>query len=217
MIKFLSILLLLFSINSCTDSISKNPPQVITIQEVPADFLMPKQLIKIVEDELLLDSKILAPVFSYVPLQVLFSEKTPSTLISPNVIFNLPKGGGQIDFQKLVSGTGSFFMSFPKDQFKEMPELAHLYFISLTPKLKIGEEEFGIGCGKWLDLRSQFSDLQKADFLNLNTSDNRHISVTTGHYIFVFRHLNQVHLTQLTITDSKNKSFLCPQLKESSF
>ena len=216
MIKFLSTLFLLFSINSCTDSISKNPPQVITIQEVPADFLMPKQLIKIVEDELLLDSKILAPVFSYVPLQVLFSEKTPSTLISPNVIFNLPKGGGQIDYQKLVSGTGSFFMSFPKDQFKGIPDLAHLYFISLTPKLKIGEEEFGIGCGKWLDLRAQFSDLQKVDFLNLNTSDNRHILVTAGHYIFVFRHLNQVYLTQLTILDSKNKSFLCPQLKEFS-
>ncbi len=207
---------LFLSLVSCTNSVVNNLPQVITIQEIPADFLIPKQLIKIIEDELLLESKILAPVFSYIPLQVLFSEKTQSTLISPTVRFELPKGGGQIDLQTLVKGKGSFFMSFPKHQFKGLPEIAHLYFISLTPKLKIGEEEFGIGCGKWLDLRGQFSDLQKVDFLNLNSSDNRHISVTAGHYVFVFRNLNQVYLTQVTLTDSKNKSLFCPQLKESS-
>ncbi len=216
MISLTLAFLFIFTLTSCSDSKPSSSAQVITVQEMPTDFMMPKQLLKIVEEDLLLDSKILAPVFSYVPLQVLFSEKTSGTLISPEVLLSLPKGGGQADFQNFIKGTGTFFMSFPKEQFKDLPKLSHLYFISLTPKLKIDGEEFSIGCGKWTDLQSHFADLQKVNFLNLNTFSNRHILVASGHYIFVFRQLNQVYLTQLTIKDSKSNALLCPQLKEPS-
>ena len=214
--SLISVLLLILSLMSCSDSKSKSPAQIISVQEIPSDFMMPKQLLKIVEEELLFESKILAPVYSYIPLQILFSEKTSGTLISPSVLLSLPKGGGLVDFQSFIQGKGTFFMSFPKDQFKTLPELSHLYFVSLTPKLKIESEEFGIGCGKWIDLKSQFADLQKVSFLNLNTTENRHILVAAGHYIFVFRQLNQVYLTQVTVSDSKNNSLFCPQLKEFS-
>lgn len=207
---------MLFLLASCSDSTSEQPAQILSVQDMPSDFMMPKQLLKVVEEDLLLESKILAPVFSYIPLQVLFSEKTSGTLISPSVLLNLPKGGGHIDLQSIVQGTGTFSISFPKQQFQNLPKLSHLYFVSVTPKSKIDGEEFGIGCGKWLDLNTQFTDLQKVDFLNLNTSGNRHLLVASGHYIFVFRQLNQVYLTQITIKDSKNSSVLCPQLKEFS-
>lgn len=197
----------------CTAAKVSVPPVTVTVTDIASDFFIPQDLLKNIEKELLEESKVLAPVFSYTSLDVLFTEKTQKTLTSPNLLFRLPKGGGQVDLQRVVSGKGSFYLSFPGDQFKELPELSHLYFISQAPKIKIDSEEFGLGCGKWLDLKKQFSDLQKTNFLNLNTTDNRHIFVTAGHYIFVFRKLNQVVLSQLTINDSKNSFLLCPQTK----
>jgi hypothetical protein len=54
--------------------------------------------------------------------------------------------------------------------------------------------------------------LQKKDFLRVNTTGNRHLHVLAGSYVFVFRKSNQVLLTQITITDSKNKNNLCPEI-----
>ncbi len=211
--NFVIFLLCLFFLTGCFESKPELQPVNIVVNDIPEDFFIPKELLKKLEQELLLESKILTLNFSYIPLKVLFSEKTPHTLVSESLLYTLPKGGGQIDLQKVIVGQGTFYISFPENQFQGIPELAHLYFISLAPKIKIEQQEIGIGCGKWLDLNSQFSSLQKKEFLNLNTSDNRHIFVSVGHYIFVFRKLNQVFLTQVTITDSKNTAFLCPQPK----
>ena len=197
----------------CTATKVDIPPVTVTVTDIASDFFIPQDLLKNVEKELLVESKVLVPVFSYTSLDVLFTEKTQKTLTSPSLLFRLPKGGGQVDLQRVISGKGSFYLSFPGDQFKDLPELSHLYFISQAPKIKIDSEEFGLGCGKWVDLKMQFSNLQKTNFLNLNTTDNRHIFVTAGHYIFVFRKLNQVILSQLTISDSKNSFLLCPQMK----
>lgn len=200
----------------CFRNASKNDPQVVVVNDVPADFHIPQELIKMIETELQIESKTLQLVFSYAPLKVLFTEKTAKTLVAPQLLYSLPKGGGQIDLQNVVSGQGSYFFSFPEEQFKNYPELSHLYYLSHSPKKNIGNEVFGIGCGKWMDLKSQFSALQSSNFLALNSTDNRHIFVATGHYIFVFRKLNQVLLTQVTITDSKNAFQLCPQIKGAS-
>lgn len=210
MIKLLGLLIFLVG---CTASKVSAPPTLVTVTDIASDFYIPQEILKNVEKDLLEESKVLAPVFSYTSLHVLFTEKTQKTLTSPSLLYRLPKGGGLVDLQNAVSGKGSFFLSFPGDQFKDLPELSHLYFISQAPKIKIDSEEFGLGCGKWVDLKKQFSNLQKENFLNLNTTDNRHIFVTSGHYIFVFRKLNQVVLSQLTITDSKNSFLLCPQVK----
>ena len=197
----------------CTAAKVSAPPVTVTVTDIASDFFIPQELLKNVEKDLLEESKVLAPVFSFTSLDVLFTEKTQKTLSSPSLLYRLPKGGGLVDLQNAVSGKGSFYISFPGEQFKDLPELSHLYFISQAPKIKIDSEEFGLGCCKWVDIKAQFSDLQKTNFLNLNTTDNRHIFVTSGHYIFIFRKLNQVVLSQLTITDSKNSFLLCPQVK----
>ena len=127
-----------------------------------------------------------------------------------------PIGGGKIDFPDVVKGQGSFYASFPSDQFKQLPELDHLFYVSHAPKKLIDGEEFGLGCGKWVDLKGKFSSLQKVDFLSLNTTHHRHLFVMAGNYVFVFRKLNQIYVTQLTITDSKNTNQLCPQVKGSN-
>ncbi len=216
MIKHLFLLCLGSSIFFCSCTAKKNAaePQVVRVNDQAQDFSIPQQLFKNIEEELLQETKVLVPVYSYTGLQVLFTEKTAKTLTSPNLLYSLPKGGGQIDFQDVITGQGSFFLSFPAEQFENLPPLSHLYFLSLAPKINIDSEEFGLGCGKWIDLHEKFLELNKNNFLNLNTSDNRHIFVAAGHYIFVFRKLNQVVLAQLTLVDTKNSFLLCPQVKQ---
>ena len=189
--------------------------QVISVNEVPHDFQIPQAFIQSIETDLQVETKILSPVFNYVPLQILFTEKSDHVLTSPRVRIDLPKGGGRVDLQKVVQGMGSFYISFPEDQFKNLPELEHLFYISQAPKKVISNETFGVGCGKWIDLKSQFADLKKKEFLLLNSTDQRHLFVLAGHYVFVFRKLNQIYLTQVTISDSKNVNELCPQVKGS--
>lgn len=216
MTKYFVFLCALSSISLCGCTAKKTAaePQVIKVDELAQDFPIPQQLFKIVETELLGETKVLVPVFSYTSLQVLFTEKTAKTLTSPNLLYMLPKGGGQIDLQNVVAGQGSFFLSFPAEQFENLPPLSHLYYLSLAPKINIDSEEFGLGCGKWIDLRDKFSELNKNNFLNLNTSDNRHLFVAAGHYVFVFRKLNQVVLAQMTLVDTKNSFLLCPQVNQ---
>lgn len=216
MIKKGFFILFLLAQGGCFASSSVKPSKIIVVDEIAQDFQIPQSFIQTIESDLRLETKILTPVFNFVPLNVLFTEKSPQTLTSPSLQYQFSKGGGRVDLQNFIKGQGSYFMSFPAEQFAALPELEHLFYVSQAPKNKIGTEEFGIGCGKWVDLKNKFKDLQKSDFLSLNTTDQRHLFVTAGNYVFVFRKFNQIYLTQLTIADSKNVNQLCPQVKGAS-
>lgn len=184
----------------------------IQVANYAKEIAIPKDLIPIIEADLLLESKVLNPVYIFSPLQVQFTEKSIHTLKAHTLLYSFPKGGGEVDLQNIVIGQGSFYLSFPAEQFHDLPELEHLYYISQSPVVEIGHENYGLGCGKWIDLKKNFANLQKNDFLKLNTTLNRHLHVLAGHYVLVFRLKNQIYLTQLTLTDSKNLNQLCPQV-----
>lgn len=197
---------------SCSSHHEHEEMKVLEVTEFASDISIPKSFIQQIESDLLLESKILSPVYLFIPLKVQFTEKSHGTLLSHAFQVAFPKSGGHIDLQSVVTGQGSFYFSFPAEQFKELPELEHLFYMSQSPIVKIDGEDFGLGCGKWVDLKKQFANLQKPNFLRVNTTLNRHLHVMAGSYIFVFRKLNQIYLTQVTITDSKNKNQLCPDL-----
>lgn len=197
----------------CSSKTSVGTTKSIVVQQVAKDFEIPKSFIQIIENDVSAETKILSPVYNFSPLTVLLTEKTSQTLKSASLLYQFPKGGGRIDFNDAIQGQGTFYLSFPLEQFRDLPEIEHLFYVSQAPKKRLEGEEFGLGCGKWVDLKNKFSNLQKADFLNLNTTQLRHIFVTAGHYIFVFRKRNQIYLTQLSLVDSKNDNELCPQVK----
>lgn len=183
----------------------------IKIESRPDDFKVPKKIFDQIEADLLGTSPAQS-VFLYTPIQVvLFSESNGVIKNSPTRI-SFPNGGGQLDLANYVIGAGSFYLSFPKDQFETLPFLENLYFISDTPKKKIEKEEFGLGCGKFVDIKKQFESLQKINFLKLYTTDLRYLYVVSGYYIFVFKKNNQVFLTHLRVTDSRYPDSFCSSL-----
>lgn len=202
---------LTFSIG-CSSKHEHEEAKPIEINTFPKEISIPKAFIQKIEADLLNESKVLTPVYLFIPLKVIFTQKSHGTLVSEKVSYSLPKGGGTLDMQSIATGQGSFTFSFPEEQFKELPELEHLFYVSQSPVTKIDGEDFGLGCGKWIDLKKNFSSFQKPNFVELNTTKNRHLHVMAGSYIFIFRKLNQISLTQLTITDSKFGDSLCPQV-----
>lgn len=204
MLKFnLYALIFMLSVVGCTKT--ETPAEVSTVQikDLAREVQIPKALMIQIEEELIAEGKGFSPLYVFTPLKIQFTALTPDVLSEPRLQYELPKGGGDIDLRGIVTGDGSFYMSFPKEQFEGLPDLTHLYYISNSPIQKIDRESFGLGCGKWVDLKKSFSKLQKPDFLKLNTTELRYLPVLVGRYVFVFRQGNQINLTQVTLSDSR--------------
>lgn len=212
MSKLFCFLSLIVFLNSCSSHHEEKEVEPIQITKFAKEVFVPKALFKRIEDDLTFETKVLNPVYLFAPLKVQFTEKSKQTLNTHTLVYSFPKGGGELDLSEIVQGQGSFYLSFPSEQFHDLPELEHLFFISKSPVTEIGKESYGIGCGKWIDLKKNFINLQKPKFLSFNTTLNAHLPVLAGHYVFVFRKSNQIYLTQLTLTDSKNKNSLCPEI-----
>lgn len=202
-------LLLFFLLLGCTHKNSYENDEIIEIKSIAKEVQIPKVLMSSLVTEIISDSKTLTPVYLFMPLQVRFSELSDGVLKKPALRYSFPKGGGNIDLKDIVTGFGSFFLSFPEEQFDESYDFLHLYYISNSPVKKIENESFGLGCGKMIDLKKSFSKLQKPDFLKLNTSDQRYLFVTAGLYVFVFKKSSQIFMAQLTISDSRYSKELC--------
>lgn len=203
------LLALLGILTSCKKNESESQLSVITVETLAQELKIPKVVMSRVEESLFADSKSIVPIYTFIPLSVMLTEVNESVLSQPQIRYNFPKGGGLLDLKDIVRGQGSFYLSFPEDQFNTDYEVMNIYYVSNSPEREIEGKKFGMGCGRMTDLKTQFRKLQKQDFLKLNTNGLRYLSVVAGHYIFIFRKNNQVSISQLTLTDSRYQSELC--------
>jgi len=202
-------------ISSCTKSGNQSHITLVKVETLAQEVKIPKVIMSTVEAELFKDSKNIVPIYTFAPLSVQMTELSEAVLSQPQLRFDFPKGGGQLDLKNFVKGQGSFYMSFPSDQFADDHELMHVYYVSNSPQRDISGEVYGLGCGRLVDLKNRLNQLQKPDFLKLNTNGLRYLAVTAGRYIFIFRKNNQVFISQLTVTDSRYQSELCLGAEES--
>ncbi|MEQ1723296.1 MAG: hypothetical protein ABL930_08965 [Pseudobdellovibrio sp.] len=203
------LLFISFSLLSCFKNSDGMSVEVIEVNEIAKEAFIPKALMAEVKDDILKNSKTISPVYLFTPLQVQFTELNENVLRKPALKYSFPKGGGRIDLKDVVIGDGSFYMSFPKEQFDDNHEIMHMYYISNSPVKAIEGENFGLGCGKMLDLKKSFKKLQVNDFLKLNTNELRYLHVLAGRYVFVFRQSSQVYISQVTVSDSRYAKELC--------
>lgn len=210
--RLISLAFIVILISGCTDKNAKPEKTFIEVNEIAQEQQIPKALLQKIDEELKEEFKATPPLYSFIPLQLAFLEQQQGVLKNPHIQYNLPKGGGEVDMRDVVSGEGSFFMYFPEEQFAETDmELLHLFFVSNSPKTQINNEDYGLGCGKWNDLKDKFKSLQKSDFLKLNTNDLRYLRVTAGTYVFIFKQGRNMYLTQVTISNSRHADRLCTQ------
>ena len=181
-------------------------PEKIYINETARDFKVPQDLFYAVQKKYP-DSQ-----YIFSPLVVRLHADTSSVMKAETFDIHFPSGGGTLDYSNFIFGQGSFYLSFPKEQFDEKTTVEHLFYISNAPKIALQNSHLGLGCGQWTDLYNQFLDLQKMKFLKLNTTDLRHLYVTAGQYILVMKKEKNIFISHLDITDSRQEDKLCHKI-----
>lgn len=205
--KFLIQLFCLVLLFSSCEKVHDTKPKVIVNNSLAADFKIPEALFEEIKKNL--GSEKIEPEYVFTDLEVEISTDQKNVLSYSNLLFKLPNGGGGIDLKNYVTGEGSFYLSFPANQFETKPELTFLFYISDSPKVVILGEEYGLGCGQWVDLKPKFSNLQNKTFLKLNTADHSYAHVLSGQYVFVFKKGLQYYLTHLNLSDSRYSDKMC--------
>jgi hypothetical protein len=203
-----------FTLLACTKEyhFRTEEAQNVKIDELPTDFKMPARVWdlaeKTPEDKPGAEPENLG--ITYSTIKVFLTEKNSKILQSPAYEIELPRGGGSIDLANYLTGeSGTFFLGFElPEEFKDGKNLKVLY-ISQARKRRIDDRVFGAGCNQYFDITLKFQEMMKSEGIKVNTTRNRHITVLAGHYIFSVIKDNQILITQVTITDSKNKNLLC--------
>lgn len=198
-------LILLFS--SC-EKPHEAKPKIIVNNSLASDFKVPDAIFAEIQKSMG-DGVKTEPEYLFTDLDVEIHSDQKNVLSYSRLQFKLPNGGGGVDLKDFVTGDGSFYFRFPPEQFTTKPELAFLFYISDSPKVNIHGEEYGLGCGQWVDLKPKFAKLQENTFLKLNTVDHTYAHVLSGQYIFVFKKGIQYYLTHLNVLDSRYSDKMC--------
>lgn len=208
MIKRTTLLIAAVLLASCSKKNEMNN-NIHQINELSQDIKIPRQIMAEIVGSSGAQPNNIGLTYVFMPIQVRLTQSDSQALASDKLIFSFPKGGGELDLKSIVKGQGSFYFSFPEEQFDDLSDPEHIYYISHSPKKEIDNESFGLGCDKWVDLKKYFSKLKKENFLKVNTTDQRHLFVLSGTYIFVFKKANQILLSQLSVGDSRYKELMC--------
>lgn len=198
---------MILMLSACEKAI-ETKPKVILNNSLANDFKVPEAIFTAIRKNLG-EGITIEPEYLFTDLDVEVHTDQKAVLSFSNLLFKLPNGGGAIDLKNYVTGEGSFYLRFPPEQFETKPELAFLFYISDSPKVKIRDEEYGLGCGQWVDLKPKFSKLQDKTFLKLNSVDHTYAHVLSGQYIFVFKKGIQYYLTHLNLFDSRYSDKMC--------
>lgn len=198
---------LIVMLSACEKAI-ESKPKIITNNLLANDFKVPEAIFTAIKKNLG-EGLTIEPEYIFTDLEVEVHTDQKSVLSYSRLLFKLPNGGGAIDLKDYVTGEGSFYLHFPPEQFETKPELAFLFYISDSPKVKIHDEEYGLGCGQWADLKPKFSKLQDKTFLKLNSINHTYAHVLSGQYIFVFKKGIQYYLTHLNLFDSRYSDKMC--------
>jgi hypothetical protein len=205
----LFIFLTFFVATACKKNEVHNEVTTIEVNDLAEEQRIPKVLLQAVDEQFKEQFRSSPPIYSFIPLTVAFQSDQNNVLSLNKYIYKFPKGGGKIDLRDILKGEGSFYLYFPEEQFNKENELVALYFVSRSPQVEIDGEKFGLGCGKWTDLKNSFSKLQKQDYLKLNTNSLRYLRVAGGTFVFIFKNGRNIQLAQFTVADSRHINEMC--------
>lgn len=147
--------------------------------------------------------------FIFADVRVILKEKNPGVLVKPEIEIQYPVGGGRLNLREYLTGkAGTFYLNFKFPEFEDAKE-RRVFFISNAKKRKIGQDIYGTGCNKFLDItKSYFANFSK-DGIKLNTTRARHLTVAGGTFIFASNKEERNFVSQLTLTDSDFVEMLC--------
>lgn len=219
---------LMFALLSCKkDQATEMSYRLGAIEKTSKSFLIPRSLkseieklyLNFIRKEnpkiVLKDEEILSRIpRDFLDIEIKLRASAPGVL-SENIEFNLPRGGGEINLSEYVIGKkGSFYMTYKVNRSSELQhEITNLkvFYLSEAKQRTISEEKFGSGCSKYMDVTEFMSKVNKAGGLQLNATQQRYLSVIAGIFYFVnFDSERKIYIAAVRFTDSRYPDLLCP-------
>jgi hypothetical protein len=139
-----------------------------------------------------------------------FTQKEPVALQEDARILT-PLGGGIVDLADLVTPLrGAFNMKLKVlREDKTEPTPLRLFYISHAKTREIDGEEYGAGCGKFMEITSYFNKTASRLGFSLYSADQRYLSVVGGTFVAVQFEKEALSVATLTLTDSRYPHLLC--------
>jgi hypothetical protein len=151
----------------------------------------------------------------FIGIRVRLIEKTPGILGGKSFEIKSQRAGLNIDFAKYIKGRkGTFILSF-RPEADVSPEKTKVYFVSQSRKRKNSGQILGSGCNTFFDLTDYYLKTIMTEGIEVNVTNNRHVSLLSGHFIFLASQDGLVRaLTQLSFTDSTHSDLICDRKEQ---
>lgn len=122
---------------------------------------------------------------------------------------NLPTGGGIIDFADLLDGSlGGFTMKMELGKRASSGTL-RVFYVSGAKRRTLEDGDYGSGCEKWAELTKWFQSTASHEPIKLYATEQRHISVAAGVWVFALLDQDQLSLAALTLKDTRFPALQC--------
>lgn len=200
--------------------------QEIVVSHFPADIQIPLSVWDLVEGKSAISfsgkiehQEVTRAKFEeniFIGIRILLVEKTPGVLGGRSYEIKAQRGGLNIDLSNYVKAQrGTFIVSFKPDV-DVNPEKTKLYFVSRSRKRKVMGQSLGSGCNTFFDLTDYYLKTMMIEGMEVNVTDNRHISLLSGHFIMLASQDGFVRaLTQVSFTDSIHSELICEKKADS--
>lgn len=200
------------------------------VEKTSKEYLVPRELRDYIEADYLKyihkeNPKIVLPdadILTRIPREFLdvgiYLQSPSNGVLADNTAFELPRGGGEIDLRNVVKGKkGSFYLHFTVKR-TQAPTVAvkdlHIYFMSETKHITVGDETFGAGCHKYMEVTDQLVGSNSGTGLMLNATDLRYLPVVGGVFYFVdFDPERKIFIAAVRIMDSRYAENTCAEPK----
>jgi len=129
-----------------------------------------------------------------------------------DVRVNTPLGGGIIDLAEFVTPLrGAFQMRIKPHVSNNHASIADLrvFFVSQAKNRSIAGEEYGAGCGKFMEITSYFTQKMAGRGFDLYTADQRYISVLGGTFVMVSFDKEALKVASVSFQDSRFPELMC--------
>lgn len=139
-------------------------------------------------------------------------QKRPGALHEDSRV-NTPLGGGVVDLADLVTPVKGAFAAKIEVAAEDGSALSHesIFYVSRAKSRAIGQENYGAGCHKWMDITSYFSKTMSRGGFQLYTADQRYVSVLGGTFVIVAFAKDALSVGSVSFTDSRYPHLLCEE------
>lgn len=139
----------------------------------------------------------------------LTQEKTVALHESVRVL--TPLGGGVIDLEDFVTPLrGEYHARIIATSEKgDPPANLRVFFISHAKARRIGGEDYGAGCNRFMEITSFFKKKMKSSGFELYTADQRDLAVLGGTFVLASFDKEALRVGGVTFTDSRYSGEMC--------